>query len=520
MSDTDKRQHVALYRKYRSKSFDDVVGQEHITVPLQRAVEQGRVSHGYLLVGPHGVGKTSVARIFAHAINNLPYESESNHIDIIEIDAASNRRIDEIRDLREKAYISPVQAQYKVYIIDEVHMLTKEAFNALLKTLEEPPAHVVFILATTELHKLPSTIISRTQRHTFKPVNQAHMVERLKRIADAEGISIDEPALDLIASHARGSLRDGVSLLDQVASLSLEIIGVEDVEAMLGLASTTQISALLEATLSGDISGTSESLRAILFAGAQPEIIASQLVQLLREHSAFLSNILLVDALLGVAKSASPDVRLEIALLQHCLPVNGVGLSQTTDTTALPEPTVVVTEPEIPQTHKEQTPHATPESSMREKQQIKPTSQRAHSDQREEKSEQVAASANNKPAKTTPHVGALTEDAWQKVIESVKSRNNAIASILRGAKVTFDDTACNVMVAFSFHKKKLEAAETLTMISDASMEAIGRELSLSVSVGKVQARAEQPSHDTAPNQEDDLADKIIATFGGGEKLEM
>src|SRR5690348_5210133 len=160
----------ALYRKYRSKTLDEIVGQAHVTTTLSNALKQGRFSHAYLLSGPRGVGKTSIARILAHEINGLPYTDES-HLDIIEIDAASNRRIDEIRELRDRVNAAPVSAKYKVYIIDEVHMLTKEAFNALLKTLEEPPAHVVFMLATTEVHKLPDTIISRTQRFSLKPVD-------------------------------------------------------------------------------------------------------------------------------------------------------------------------------------------------------------------------------------------------------------------------------------------------------------------------------------------------------------
>src|SRR6266540_3491740 len=160
----------ALYRTYRSKKLAEIVGQEHITTALNHALEKGMISHAYLFTGPRGVGKTSIARILAHEINGLPYDDDQTHLDIIEIDAASNRRIDEIRDLRDKVHVAPSSAKYKVYIINEVHMLTKEALNALLKTLEEPPAHVVFILATTEAHKLPETIISRTQRYAFKPV--------------------------------------------------------------------------------------------------------------------------------------------------------------------------------------------------------------------------------------------------------------------------------------------------------------------------------------------------------------
>ena len=172
-----------LYRKYRSMDFDQIVGQDHITSTLKNALSKNKISHAYLFTGPRGVGKTSIARILAHKINNLDYELGKTHVDIIEIDAASNRKIDEIRDLRDKVHILPSQAKFKVYIIDEVHMLTRDSFNALLKTLEEPPEHVVFILATTDAHKLPDTIISRTQRFTFKPISNEDIFNHLKEIS-------------------------------------------------------------------------------------------------------------------------------------------------------------------------------------------------------------------------------------------------------------------------------------------------------------------------------------------------
>ncbi|HVX24623.1 MAG TPA: DNA polymerase III subunit gamma/tau, partial [Candidatus Saccharimonadales bacterium] len=236
----------ALYRKHRPKSLKDVVGQEHITKTLEQALKSGRISHAYLFTGPKGVGKTSVARILAHAINDLPYGEGDNHIDIIEIDAASNRRIDEIRELRDKVYVAPASAKYKVYIIDEVHMLTREAFNALLKTLEEPPAHVVFILATTDAHKLPETIISRTQRFTFKPVGQANVAKLLKDMAKAENVTISDEALELLAAHGEGSFRDSISLLDQASNYG-EKLEVQDIQQLLGLPPAEAVASLATA---------------------------------------------------------------------------------------------------------------------------------------------------------------------------------------------------------------------------------------------------------------------------------
>ncbi|MGB2686975.1 MAG: DNA polymerase III subunit gamma/tau, partial [Candidatus Saccharimonas aalborgensis] len=210
----------ALYRKYRSRSLDEIIGQSHITTILKRAIDANRIAHAYLLTGPKGVGKTSIARILAHEINKLPYSDESSHLDIVEIDAASNNSVEDIRDLRERVQIAPSSAEKKIYIIDEVHMLSKSAFNALLKTLEEPPEHVVFILATTDVDKLPATILSRVQRFNFRAAIPADNAKHLRTIADAEGIAIDDDALSLIAERSDGSFRNSVSLLDQLRHAS------------------------------------------------------------------------------------------------------------------------------------------------------------------------------------------------------------------------------------------------------------------------------------------------------------
>jgi len=244
---------MSLYRKYRPGSFSHLVGQDHVNRTLLNALKLSRISHAYLFTGPRGTGKTSTARLLAKAINCLnpkDFEpcneceicneiNEGRLIDLIEIDAASNRGIDEIRDLKEKINFAPTRARSKVYIIDEVHMLTKEAFNALLKTLEEPPAHVFFILATTEVHKIPETILSRCQRFDFRRIDESTLVNRLEYIAEQEGIEADKKALELIAHHSEGGMRDAIGLLEQLTtdnkllySHVCEILGVSGIASL------------------------------------------------------------------------------------------------------------------------------------------------------------------------------------------------------------------------------------------------------------------------------------------------
>ena len=227
-------EHLALYRKYRPSSFEDVIGQEHITQALKNQIANGGVGHAYLFTGSRGIGKTSIARIFAKAVNCHSNRAGSpcgqcesckkletqNDINVIEIDAASNNKVDDIRELREKVKFTPVDAKYKVYIIDEVHMLTDSAFNALLKTLEEPPKHVIFILATTEVHKLPATILSRCIRFDFRLVSVAELSARLAKVLDSEDISYDDDALSVIAKAGEGSVRDTLSIADCVVAYS------------------------------------------------------------------------------------------------------------------------------------------------------------------------------------------------------------------------------------------------------------------------------------------------------------
>ena len=303
----------ALYRKYRSRTLDEVLGQEHVTSVLKRALEKSKIAHAYLLTGPRGVGKTSVARILAHEINQLPYDENSTHLDIIEIDAASNNGVDDIRNLREKAQVAPTSAPKKIYIIDEVHMLSKAAFNALLKTLEEPPEHVVFILATTDADKLPSTILSRVQQFYFHPIRADVMAKQLQNIAKKEGFKIDAAAAELIAERSHGGFRDGISLLDQLSVLASdkEPLTAAQVAAHLGLTDEQALEKLIVTRETGDSAGALNVLRQLYEQGTDPQVLTTQLLRQLRANLAQRPELVeLIGELIEISRHPHPDLKL------------------------------------------------------------------------------------------------------------------------------------------------------------------------------------------------------------------
>lgn len=335
---------VSLYRKYRPQNFASLVGQDHVSATLHSALKTGRTAHAYLFTGPRGTGKTSSARILAKAMNCLnlqdgePCEkceicndiNEGRLIDVIEIDAASNRGIDEMRDLREKIHFAPTRAKYKVYIIDEVHMLTKEAFNALLKTLEEPPAHVYFILATTEVHKIPETILSRCQRFDFRRIADKAMIDRLQFIADSEQIKAETKALAAISHHADGGLRDAIGLLEKL-SVDGEIT-LEHASQVLGLSGFASLEKLYQLLSSSDAKGALDEIQQLYVQGFDLQQFTKSFLEYMRKqlvssvesgNNAQISQVvrwldIFREAYDQARYSPLPSLALEIAVVKAC----------------------------------------------------------------------------------------------------------------------------------------------------------------------------------------------------------
>jgi len=319
----------AFYRKWRPQAWNDIIGQEHVISTLKNAVTADRVAHAYLFAGPRGTGKTSTARILAKAVNCLAEElvnrpcNECDHckavnnarfLDLIEIDAASNTSVDDVRDLREKINFSPNQGRYKVYIVDEVHMLSTAAFNALLKTLEEPPPHAIFVLATTEVHKIPATVLSRCQRHEFRRIPVKDIVSNLEMIAKNEAFRVDPEVLTLVARQATGSLRDAVSLLDQLAATSGDI-SLEMAQAVLGTATSQAVLEIVAAILRADSALGLDQIHNALDSGCDPRQLARQIVEYLR-------NLLLIRMGNADQVDATDEIRIQMAQHAQAFPID------------------------------------------------------------------------------------------------------------------------------------------------------------------------------------------------------
>ena len=476
----------ALYRKYRSRSLDEVLGQDHVTSILRRALEQGKIAHAYLLTGPRGVGKTSVARILAHEINHLPYDDDSSNLDIIEIDAASNNGVDDIRALREKAQVAPVSAPKKVYIIDEVHMLSKSAFNALLKTLEEPPEHVVFILATTDADRLPATILSRVQQFFFRPIPTEIMTRQLMNIAKKEGFAIEEDAARLIAERSRGGFRDGISMLDQLSILATSDrpLTANMVTEYLGLSDATMLGNLLDSYPSDDNEKVLNIFQELENSGANSVIVSHQLLSIARNRLRKNPNLIgLVQQLIEVDRHPHPDLKLLTIFMNSN--------SQPTEKPVAPKKNIAQAAPQKPA--EKITPIKPAEST-------KPT-------EKPIKKEEKPAEPAKKPAAKPKKTDAPLELNWEKVIERAKEKSLGLASLLQKSQWSFDGEKLTIYAGSAFYKKKLDDAKNKPLISEIISEETAMDLEIDI-IGEKK-----------PPEDEKLAE-IAELMGGGEEVKL
>ena len=485
----------ALYRKYRSKSLDEVIGQKHITDILSRAISQGHVSHAYLLTGPRGVGKTSVARILAYAINELPYDEDATNLDIIEIDAASNNGVEDVRDLREKVQIAPVSAKKKVYIIDEVHMLSKAAFNALLKTLEEPPEHVVFILATTNAEKLPATIISRTQQFNFRPISIDDAVKHLSFIAKQETIKINEDALKLIAERSDGSFRDSISLLDQLSSLTDDVITTTLIEEVLGLAPTDVINQIIEAVENHNVNLIISLLKQLYDNGINSGALITQLTNIISSQISNKPQLLpLLDALIEVSKSPQPQLKL--------LSVLGLAAmaKQPSKTVALATPVheISASVAELERQVAKQKPSISVEKKSRITTGTTDLNSTIIKDAQKQDTKQPEAPAHTKD---------ISAFDWSKLVEYTKKNYIALYSVLCKCEYQLDDEILTIFTNNKFYKNKLDDTKYSPLLSQCLQE-----------VGVYGLEIHTIS--TTPPPKDDQAAAIAAIMGGGVEVSL
>ena len=476
----------ALYRKYRSRSLDEVLGQDHVTSILRRALEQGKIAHAYLLTGPRGVGKTSVARILAHEINHLQYDDDSSNLDIIEIDAASNNGVDDIRALREKAQVAPVSAPKKVYIIDEVHMLSKSAFNALLKTLEEPPEHVVFILATTDADRLPATILSRVQQFFFRPIPTEIMTRQLMNIAKKEGFAIEENAARLIAERSRGGFRDGISMLDQLSILATsdQPLTANMVTEYLGLSDATMLGNLLDSYPSDDNEKVLNIFQELENSGANSVIVSHQLLSIARNRLRKNPNLIgLVQQLIEVDRHPHPDLKLLTIFMN-----------------SNSQPT------EKPVATKKDTTQAAPQKPATKPTPIKPAEPAKPTEKLIKKEEKPAEPAK-KPAAKPKKTDAPLELNWEKVIERAKEKSLGLASLLQKSQWSFDGEKLTIYAGSAFYKKKLDDAKNKPLISEIISEETEMDLEIDI-IGEKK-----------PPEDEKLAE-IAELMGGGEEVKL
>lgn len=500
----------ALYRKWRPQTFDEVVGQEHIVRTLRNALQTGHLHHAYLLAGPRGTGKTTTARLIAKAVNCLSPEAERpcDHceicqaitegrlMDLTEIDAASNTGVDNIRDLLEKVSFRPTQARYKVYVVDEVHMLSTAAFNALLKTLEEPPEHVIFVLATTEVHRIPETILSRCQRFEFRRIPLTQLVKRLELIAGEEGITAEPEALDLIARAATGAMRDAISLLDQMAAGG--DVTADYVRLMLGAERREVVQAILQAWLDGDLNGGLQQINRAVDSGADPRQLARQTADFFRglllmrlgagdtwadptaeerprlqEMAKKAQPARLVQAVQRFSEVAAerragwqPQLPLELAFIEATLEAE-------TAPAPAPKPAQPVTAPQV------RTPEP-PEKRTPAPRRVRGVTPRAlHTKSKaQDKKQQPGRKANAASGNATPKLVARVAERWRDLLSQIRPVN--LGAFLRDAQPVGADADGFLVLGFQhdLHRKNIDKESNRQIVEEFLSKTFGQRIAL------------------------------------------
>ena len=518
---TEQSTRISLYREWRPARFSEVVGQVAIVQTLLNAVKKGHVAHAYLFSGERGIGKTTAARILSRAVNCLePVEGEpcntcancatiaaNRTLDIVEIDGASNRGIDHIRQLREEVNFAPTDLLRKVYIIDEVHMLTNEAFNALLKTLEEPPPHAMFIFATTEPHKVPRTIISRCQAFEFRRISPDDIAGHLQSIAEAKSVSIDAGALELISHRANGGMRDALVMLEQAMSYGGAAITKETILDMLGLADRSAHEAFLSAVDRGDQHAVMQLIEQLLDQGKDIEIFLADVTQLLRERLMSQTErdarlIQLAQGLLQLKadlfRSLDRRIRLEVGVLALMASLGGQASADTPSQPEANQTPTAVQQSAVATPPKEIQSTVAPKASEPRVTTTDPIPEAvAASSEKERMVEEVPLGNVAPPASTAPGSSALSgthQSAWDAMMSEIQQDRIAIAAfIVEGAPTVVDD---RLVISFhpehSFHKASLEMRDNLQYLAGVVRRHFGDSLHVEVTTDESVSRKPLP----------------------------